>query len=268
MADNRRTVGQIEIIALSDRSSEQASAGVFPDVPAAAWERFKEAGASADSVFTMNFGCYVLRAPNLTLLVDTGVGGDILQELQSTGVGVGDVQAIFYTHLHGDHIAANLSGPEDNLQPTFPNARYYVPRGDWAYFVEEGSAGYNARVHDKFRVLQERNLIELVDEGFSISPEFTVFETPGHTPGHSCIAVTSGDAHAVIVGDAIIHPIQVGHPEWNSTWDSDAATATDSRRKLVQRMAQENALGGVSHFAAPGFGKVIQSEGQLDWENG
>jgi len=266
LADNRRVVGQIEVFSLSDRSNERDAHRVFPDVPQAAWQSFKETGTSGENLFTMNFGCYLLRSPDLTVLVDTGVGGDLISELESSGIRLEDVQAIAYTHLHGDHIAWNLSGPDDNPQPTFPNARYYVPRGDWSYFVEQGSPGYSPTVHDKFRLLEERGLVQLVDDGASISPELTVWATPGHTPGHSCIVIQSGDERAVIVGDAIIHPVQVGHPEWNSTWDQDPDTAGRSRRQLVERMEREQSLGGVSHFVAPGFGRVVKAGDQYVWQ--
>jgi glyoxylase-like metal-dependent hydrolase (beta-lactamase superfamily II) len=266
MPENRRMIGQIEIIALSDRSREREASPLFPDVPEAEWERFRKPGESGEYMMTMNFGCYLLRMPNLTLLIDTGVGGDLLSEIESSGVRLEDVQAVAYTHLHGDHIAWNLSGPEDNPHSTFPNARYYVPRGDWEYFVGQDSSGYNARVHDKFRLLDKQGLIQLVDDGFSISPELTIWETPGHTPGHCSILIQSGGDTAVIVGDAIIHPIQVAHPDWNSTYEQDPDTATISRRQLVEWMAREQSLGGVSHFAAPGFGKMVRAGDTYDWE--
>ena len=266
MENNRRIIGQVEVIALSDRFREREASPLFPDVPADAWERYREAGVTGETMITMNYGCYLLRTPSLTVLVDTGVGGDLLSEMESAGTRAEDVQAVVYTHLHGDHIAWTLSGPEDNPHPTFPNARYYIPRGDWSHYAEEGSAGFNARVHDKFRLLQERGLIQLVDDGYSISPDITVWETPGHTPGHCCFLVRSGEESGVIVGDAIIHPIQVVHLDWNSTFEGDPATATRSRRQLVEWMARERSLGGVSHFAAPGFGKVVQAGDGFDWE--
>lgn len=266
MPDNKRTIGQIEIVGLSDGGGDREANRLFPDVPESAWDRFKAPNASGPATITMNYGCFLLRTPDITLLVDTGVGGALLSGLEAAGVRPEDVQAVAYTHLHGDHVGGNLTGPEDNPTATFPNARYFVPRGEWTHFVEESSPGYNARVHDKFKPLHAQGLVQLVDDGESISPGLTILATPGHTAGHCSILVQSGDAKAVIVGDAIIHPIQVGKPEWNSTFESDPATATQSRLKLVERMAQDGSLGGVSHFAAPGFGKVVRAGDGHDWE--
>ena len=119
MSPNHKTVGQVEIIALSDGSVEQEFQSVFPDVPGAALSE-----PLRDGKFTMNFGCYLLRTPALIVLVDTGVGGPLVQELASHGVIHDDIQAMTYTHLHGDHIAWNLSGSGQDQRPTFPNATW------------------------------------------------------------------------------------------------------------------------------------------------
>ena len=37
-----------------------------------------------------------------------------------------------FTHLHPDHVGWNLT----NGQPTFPRARYLVPRKDWDYWTQ------------------------------------------------------------------------------------------------------------------------------------
>ena len=260
MSAYRKTVGQVEIIALSDGSMEQESQSVFPEIPEPVWH-----GILQDGKFTMNFGCYLLRTPSLIVLVDTGVGGPLLQELASQGISPDDIQAVTYTHLHGDHIAWNLSGSGQDQHVTFPNATWYVPRGDWEYFVNPSSPGYSNSVHDKFRPLEELGRVQLVDDGYALSDEMTVTATPGHTLGHCCITIESQGQHAVIVGDALIHPIQVDTPEWNSRYDQDPETAARTRRSLVEEMDRKGALGGVSHFEAPGFGRVTRQGTHLVW---
>jgi glyoxylase-like metal-dependent hydrolase (beta-lactamase superfamily II) len=260
MSSHRKTIGQVEIVSLSDGSMEQEPHSVFPAVPESVWRGFLR-----DGKFTMNFGCYLLCTPALTVLVDTGVGGPLLQELASQGVTLADIQAVTYTHLHGDHIAWNLSGSGQDQHVTFPNATWYVPRGDWEYFVEPSSPGYSASVHEKFRPLEEQGRVQLVDDGDALSPELTVTASPGHTPGHCCITIESQGQCALIVGDALIHPIQVSTPDWNSRYDQDPETAAQTRRSLVEEMERKGALGGVSHFEPPGFGRVTLQGHQRKW---
>ncbi|GAB2972215.1 hypothetical protein LWP59_16200 [Amycolatopsis acidiphila] len=37
--------------------------------------------------------------------------------------------------------------------------------------------------------------------------------TPGHTPCQIAVELDGGDARAVITGDSVHHPVQLGHPE-------------------------------------------------------
>lgn len=268
MPDARKTVGRVEIIALSDGGFEPEASSVYSQAPSSAWEPFRGIDVTPDGKLRMNVGCYLLRAPRLVVLVDTGVGGGLLKELQEHGVRAEDVQVVTYTHLHGDHIFWNLSGSGADIRPTFSNARYAVPRGDWDFFVERTSSGYNRSVDEKFSLLKQSGLVELVGDGHHISPELAVWATPGHTPGHCSIVVESEGQRAVIVGDAMIHPIQVGHPEWNTTFDQDPATATQTRRRLLERMEREGSLGAVSHFLAPGYGRVVREGGTQAWKRG
>ena len=261
--EKRRTIGRTEIIGLSDGSMGGQTRAMFPEVPEAAWKPF---GVEPLGALTLNFGCYLLRTPSLTFLIDTGVGGPLLEDLASHGVQPEQVDAVAYTHLHGDHIGWNLSGTGEDLRPTFSNARYYVPREDWTYFVDASSPGHNANVRNKFLLLEQRGLVQLVHDGYAISPELTVWGTPGHSPGHSSYVVESEGRRAVIVGDAIVHPIQVGNPAWNSSYDQDPATAAATRRELVDRMANDGSLGAVSHFEAPGFGRIVRDQGTTVWQ--
>lgn len=264
MSPSVQRVGRVEIIGLSDGTMQGAAASTFPDVPASAWTG-SAGDDGADGTLAMNFGCFLLRTPGLTALVDTGVGGTLLDELAAHGIEPGQVQAVAYTHLHGDHIGWNLTGAGEEARLTFPNARYYVPRGDWSHYVDTASAGYNASVHDKFRLAERRGLVELVDDGAALCPELTVWASPGHTPGHCCIMVESDGQRAIIVGDAMIHPVQVGHPEWSSSYDGDPSMAARTRAGLVDRTAREGSLGAVSHFAAPGFGRVVREGVTATW---
>ena len=265
MPESSKKIGGVEITALSDGVMEVDLPSVYPDVPSSAWDLFKGVDVMAQDKHQMNFGCYLLRTPSLVVLVDTGMGGGLLEEMASYDVRPEHVQIATYAHLHGDHIGGNLSGSGSEARSTFPNARYVVPRGDWAYFVERTSPGYNPSVEEMFQLFSTRGQVELVDDGHRLSPELTILATPGHTPGHCCIAVESQGQRAIIIGDAIIHPIQVAHPEWNSAYDQDPSTATRTRQQLLDRMEREDALGGVSHMLAPGFGRVAREGGTRAW---
>ena len=122
-------MGNVEILALHDNESALPLSMTFPAVPAEAWapyqERYPE-GFSGTENLRIHFECYLLRSAGKTILVDTGAGsmatnpgtvtafacgtdGRLLAELRGAGVGPEDVDTVFLTHLHPDHVGWNLS---------------------------------------------------------------------------------------------------------------------------------------------------------------
>lgn len=68
------------------------------------------------------------------------------------------------------------------------------------------------------RPLQGR--VEVVAKRHSVAPGVDLLATPGHTPGHQSVVVSSGSARAVILGDLLHCPLQIGMPEWGVVFAS------------------------------------------------
>lgn len=57
-------------------------------------------------------------------------GGRFLDSLRQTGVKPTDVNVVFFTHLHFDHVGWTVQ--DGSL--TFPNARYLAGQGEWDFW--------------------------------------------------------------------------------------------------------------------------------------
>src|SRR2546426_9259218 len=57
--------------------------------------------------------------------------------------------------------------------------------------------------------LAELGLVELMAGEHSITRELTALPTPGHTPGHVSLLITSRGERALVLGDAAHNPVQV-----------------------------------------------------------
>jgi glyoxylase-like metal-dependent hydrolase (beta-lactamase superfamily II) len=53
-----------------------------------------------------------------------GQDGHLIEELQSVGVRPEDIDTVFFTHLHPDHVGWNLTQGGGDARATFPQARY------------------------------------------------------------------------------------------------------------------------------------------------
>jgi glyoxylase-like metal-dependent hydrolase (beta-lactamase superfamily II) len=90
--------------------------------------------------------------------------------------------------------------------------------------------------------------------------------TPGHTPGHMSILITSGGEQALVLGDVAHNPVQIQEPDWVSRADIDPDLTRRTRRALIERLEREQMLVAAGHFQAPGFGRIVRLDGRRYWK--
>ena len=89
--------------------------------------------------------------------------------------------------------------------------------------------------------------------------------TPGHTPGHQSILVSSGGEKAIILGDVSHTPVQILHPDWSPTFDVDPDLSSRTRSDLFDRIEQEGLTIAAGHYPYPGLGGIVRVEGKRRW---
>jgi glyoxylase-like metal-dependent hydrolase (beta-lactamase superfamily II) len=276
MANPVIRVGDVEIMALSDGMLEFDLCNFFPAVPGESWERY-ESELTGEHKVRFNLGSYLIRSSGRTILVDTGLGprpadapdapwGLLLDDLRASGARPEDVDMVVMTHLHRDHVGWNLGREGQRYVPTFPNARYWMSATDW-----ETSRRPDVQPQRYPNApacvwpLEELGLIELMRGEHGLTRELTAVPTPGHTPGHVCLLVTSQGQRALVLGDAAHTPVQVQEPDWCSRADMDPELTRQTRRALLDRLEREEIVVAAGHFPAPGFGRILRLEGRRYW---
>jgi glyoxylase-like metal-dependent hydrolase (beta-lactamase superfamily II) len=127
-----------------------------------------------------------------------GAAGRLPQELAAAGLAPDEVELVFLTHLHLDHVSWNLAWDGDQPRPRFPRARYLIQRADWELFASQGDDNDREAFERCVRPLQALGVVELLDGGHVLGPELTVVHTPGHTPGSQSLLVRSGGDAALL----------------------------------------------------------------------
>src|SRR2546425_8070276 len=100
----------------------------------------------------------------------------------------------------------------------------------------------------------------------SLTRELTAVPTPGHTPGHMSILVTSRVERARVLGDAAHNPVQLENPDWVSRADMDPEVTRQTRRALMERLEREEIVVAAGPFPAPGVWKAIPPQGPRHWQ--
>ena len=285
MPEARLTIGNVEILSLNDNEATLPLSDVFPEVPAEAWTPYQEqypSGFSGDHLLA-HFECYLIRSEDQTILVDTGIGGAatnpnsveamvggvdgrLLQELQAVGVSPGDINTVFFSHLHFDHVGWNVThDPGAAPRATFPNARYVAHRADWEVFQQpEVMELFPPHWDLALGPLQDLGVLDLLDGERTLTGEITAIPTPGHTPGSMSLAIVSGGQRAYILGDVFHGPAQITETSWKFSFDMDGDQGVATRTAMIERAESEDAIMAICHHG--GFGRVARAEGRRYWQ--
>ena len=94
----------------------------------------------------------------------------------------------------------------------------------------------------------------------ALTAEVRLEPTPGHTPGHVSVRISSHGEEAVITGDLMHHPLQCAEPDLANNFDVDAAAARRTRRDFLSRYSNQPVLVLGTHFAPPTGGWVVDAE--------
>lgn len=224
-----------------------------------------------EGAIRLSFHSLLIDVGGMKMIVDTCVGNDrrraficdeplqsnYLAKLNAAGFSPETVDIVMCTHMHVDHVGWNTQLQNGEWVPTFPNAKYVFAVSEFNHFMQDQSCLEGEFYEDSIKPIVDAGMVELVEPYHRFCSEISLFPTPGHSPGHVSIALESRGERAIITGDAIHHPCQFVHPDWQVPWDFDSARSRETRRNLINQLADDDVLVIGTHFAAPTAGHVI-----------
>jgi len=266
-------VGSIELLPVPDAVGLLADyAEVYPEVPAEEWELYRELYPelfSGDS-WRLPCNCFLVRSEGITILVDTGVGppglwdwtaedeGRLPGALDDLGIRPDEVDIVFLTHLHIDHLGWNT-----DLEGVvfFPSARYVV-HGDALAFAQ--TRPNLPHIRRCIEPLVER--VEIVTGDIELSPASSLSRRRVTTPGHMALRLASGGQDAVLLADIAVHPAMLNEPDLRYVSDLDQAACAETRRAVLPELVDRDVVVACGHYPGTGIGRVITRDGRIVWQ--
>lgn len=171
---------------------------------------------------------YLIRTPEAAVLVDTGIGTghagvnehykptpfDLSAALKAEGVELRSISAVVCSHLHFDHCGNNR---------LFAGVPIYVQRAEHEAAMAQG---YTLPEWFSFPGADYR----LLDGPLKIDRCIELVPTPGHSPGHQSVAVTTALGLEIIVAQAAYTAAEFERfaqgtaPVRDDAWSLDAYT--------------------------------------------
>jgi len=221
----------------------------------------------------MSIHTYIVKTKRHTILVDmcfgnnkqrganakaTNMNTPYLDNLAKAGAPPDTVDYVLCTHLHNDHVGWNTKLVNGKWMPTFPKAKYLMSKKEYGYWKErkEGDFSYDSFVDSVLPVVESGQAM-MVESDFVIEDEVRLESAAGHTPGQVSLKVNSKRREAVLCGDLMHHPAQIGEPDWNIPYDVDPPGTRQARRDFFKRYADTGVFILPAHFADPTVGQIV-----------
>ena len=275
--NNLLKIGDINITGLSDGPNVIDPTILFPETPLEAWEPYYDIFPEFfhGKHFKVNLGTFVISNNDSSIVVDTGLGphgdmfgtsvpGQLIQDFKNNNISFDSIDKVFLTHLHGDHYGWNYREDLDDRPPTFPNAKYMVNRLDWDHWLSEKmlSDDPNDSLRRSVLPLLDDGLLDLMEGDTNLTKGVQAIHTPGHTPGHMSLLISSGNERAMLLGDVVGSPMQITESNYPYMPDSDPELGRKTRHELINKVHDEKLIAIGSHLSYPGWGTIITWKGK------
>ena len=257
---NRRTLGDFELTVVSDGIYHLDGGAFFGVVPKIMWE--KKLPADEKNRVPCGLNSLVVRTGDKTILIETGIGNKIsekminiygqpaklLDNLGAAGISAGDVNIVINTHLHFDHCGWNTVRHEESIVATFPNAKYYVQKGEWERAQSPAERDAISYIAANYNPLVESGQMQLLTGDQEIAPGISVQVFPGHTRDMQAVVIASGGQTACYISDLI--PTTAHIPiTWGMGFDLYPLDVIASRKRYYEKAVPEKWLTIFTHDA-------------------
>lgn len=272
----RIMLGDVEVTALSDGISPMPADKILINTQLKQLEKAMALNNLSLPLPT-SVNAYLINTGGKLILIDVGTGmlhgetlGKMMKNLNASGYKAEQVDEIYLTHLHPDHVGGLMA----QNKIAFPNAIVRVEKEEVAFWLSEEKKQQAEEKDKRFfdaasvslKPYETAGKLKTFEGDKELTPGISAIDTRGHTPGHSVFAVESKGKKMVILGD-MIHVASVQFPDPNVAiaYDIDVPAAVAQRKKLFDSLAQQRALVAGAHLSFPGLGYISKSGDGYGW---
>lgn len=273
----RMNVGDFEVTALSDGTVELPVDAILTNTTPA---KVKKAMAAAHlkTPAETSVNAYLINTGSKLVLIDAGAAGlfgptlgKFLSNLKASGYSPDQVDEIYITHMHPDHVGGLAAGDK----AVFPKAIVRAAQAEGDHWLSQANLDKAPEAAKGFYQGAMVSLKPYVSSGkykpftgadVELVPGVHALSTSGHTPGHTVYAIESKGEKMVFWGDLMhVAAVQFAEPSVTIQFDSDSKAAAPQRKKAFADAAAKGYLVGIAHVSFPGIGHVRRQGAGYAW---
>ncbi len=268
----RMMLGEFEVTAISDGTVKLPVKDLL-NAPSAKVDAALQKNFISHPVET-SVNAYLINTGSKLVLVDTGAAGlfgptlgNLLVNLKAAGYQPEQVDEIYITHMHPDHVGGLMNG---NAM-AFPNATLRIDKADTDFWLDEAkmkaapkdAQGFFQGAMASVNPYVAAGKLKTFEGGTELVPGIKALAAHGHTAGHTVYAVESKGEKLMLWGDLMhVAAVQFDDPSVTIKFDTETKAAARQRVKAYTDADKNGYLVGGAHLAFPGMGHVRKAAGK------
>jgi len=247
-------IGNYELYSIETGTFALDGGAMFGVVPKTLWE--KAIAPDEKNRITLGARALLLVGEGRKILFDDGNGSkfneklksiykiddsrnDLISSLRKRGVAPADVTDVILTHLHFDHAGGSTYKENGVVNPTFPNAKYYVQREHWEAANNPTERDKASFFPDDFMPLHERGMLHFTEGEGEILPGIKCRICNGHTTALQAPLISDGTASLLYVADLMPTITHVQLP-WIMGYDLRPLVTLEEKRRILNEAVDGN----------------------------
>jgi len=272
----RMMLGDFEVTALSDGTVNLPVDKILTNTtPTKVKKALTKAYESAPLETSVNG--YLINTGSKLVLIDTGAAklfgptlGDLVTNLKAAGYQPEQVDEVYLTHMHPDHVGGLMDGGK----LAFANATIRADKRDADYWLSQANLdnapadakGFFQGAMSSLNPYVKANRFLAFDGNTELIPGIKAVASYGHTAGHSTYVVESKGQKLVLWGDLVhVAAVQFDEPSVTIAFDSESKAAAAQRKAAYADAAKGGYIVGAAHIAFPGLGRVQANGKAYTW---
>jgi methylmalonyl-CoA epimerase len=269
------SVGDLEIVILSDGLFRLDGGAMFGVVPKTFWE--KKSRPDDRNRIQMSMNPLLVRGAR-KMLIDAGCGDkmtakqaeiyaferefNLQHSLAAAGESSDSIEIVLATHLHFDHAGGFTSrGSDGVVRPRFPRSQYVIRRGEFEDAMNPNERTKASYFLENYKPLADAGVLQLVDNDVTIMPGVRVKRTGGHTMHHQMVMIESAGKTAVFVADLL--PTAAHLPEvWVMGYDLFPLDTLNFKRDFLREAIEREYLIVFEHDPEIAAGYIRERDGK------
>ena len=220
---------------------------------------------------------YLVHTGAKLVLIDAGAAGlfgptlgKLLGNLKAAGYQPEQVDEIYITHMHPDHVGGLVA----DGKMAFPNAVVRADMREGSFWLSQenldkapaDAKGFFQGAMASLNPYVAAGKLKPFDGETELVPGIRAIPARGHTPGHTIYAVESQGNKLVVWGDLMhVAAVQFAMPSVTIQFDTDAKAAAPQRQQNYADAAKKGYYVAVAHVSFPGIGRLRADGKGYEW---